>query len=682
MKHTLLFVSLLAISLACGCTGLLAQEHQTVVASESFEGIERFLPSGNSEKVKIPGRREQVLKAHQQQKRTWKNIGPGYVNVPVEVKLHGETITMLIDIGGLMQSTDGGKSWNSISYHLEGGITGRAYFDFDISPKNKDLIIIGGNLISKTTDGGKTWKEIRNGLPKSTYNTRSNGFGQVNFTADGSRLFTATGTKVFMPVGWERLLLTHYTHKTIYVSDDNAESFRTLKLDAPMAPIACLAPHPNNPDVLYASFKDGSFYMTQNAKAQTPVFHKQQIPDGYYVQDVAISPVNANQMRATFAQITTFGSRKKKVNAKIFQSLNCLNSKMVFKEMILKDEEGKAISRSEFLTIGFNPNRTSQIVVGSVRNDSILISEDDLATARALHLPQKFYADKLEGNFYGQIERVFFGDSPYAVVVSRIGSWITKDNFKTLQSLTMTYKDGFFGNTGISSPANINGMAITQNNFYFSAQDHRAWRSNGKDHTKWEKITSELQNDKVPQQKAPWGKLTWFWGIERIFASYDGQYVYINSYAWKHTFPGGGFWQPKKFFLSKDLGKTWQDMTQNLGKGDVYPGNSSFLKTLFKQNDSATQWFLFSDSLYFSKDGGQTFSQCNSPLFKNFNRDNQKFFSDIAYDAKHNILYLSAKVADARLNEKLDHALFQSKDMGQTWKIYNAGQNAISSLAV
>jgi len=186
----------------------------------------------------------------------------------------------------------------------------------------------------------------------------------------------------------------------------------------------------------------------------------------------------------------------------------------------------------------------------------------------------------------------------------------------------------------------------------------------------------------MPQQPAPWGELTWFWGIERIFASDDDQYVYMNANAYNRQFRGGKFWQDKKLFASQDQGKTWQDMTKNLGKGDVYPGNSRFLKVLFKQNDSAKQWFLFTDSLHFSVDGGQTFSQCNSPLFEKFNRGNKQFFSDLAYDHTHNILYLSAKVSDSALNEKLDNALFQSKDMGQTWEIYNSGQNAISSLAV
>ncbi len=673
MKHHFFLVLTLALSFSFGGGSLHAQVAQ---------GVERYLPSQNSPKVKIPGRREQILNAHQQQKQTWKSIGPGYVNVPVKVKLDGETITMLIDIGGLMQSTDGGKSWNYLSYHLENGITGRAFFDFDISPNDKKLIIIGGNLIYKTADGGKTWKEINKGFPKPTYNTRSNGLGQVTFNSDGSRVFTATGTKVFMPVGWEKLLSTHYTHKAIYISNDDADSFKALKLDAPFAPIARIYPHPSKPEVLYVSFKDGTFYMTQNAKADVPVFHKQQVPEGYYVQDMTILPTNEKTMATTLAQITPPGSRKKKADAKIMRSQNCLSSQITFTEIPLKDEQGNTISTGEYMTIGLNPQKPNQVVLGNPYTDFIFISDDNLTTARKMHLPEKFYADKLEGRFYGKIGRVYFGNSRHAVVVSRIGSWITSDNFKTLQNLTMTYKDGFFGNKGVCSPANINGMAFTSNNLYFSAQDHRAWRSNGKDHSKWASITSAKWDDKTPQQQAPWGNLTWFWGIERIFASANDEYVYINSDAWGHPFKGNKFWQYKKFFVSKDMGNTWQDMTKNIGQGEVYPGNSLFIKTLFNKTDVTKQWFLFSDSLYFSADGGKTFSPCQSPLFENFTRSNRKFFSDVTYDAEHHILYLSAKVADADLNNKLEHALFQSKDMGKTWEVYHAGQNAISSLAV
>lgn len=672
MKLTLVLPLVFALCLSLGCT---SSTEKTIPAP--IEGTDHFLPSKTHQKVKIPGRCEQVLKANSAKTRRWKNIGPGYVNVLTNVELNGDTITMMIDIGGLMQSKDGGKSWDYITYQLEHGITGRSFFDFDISPSDKKNIVIGSNSIFKTNDGGKTWQEIRHGLPKSIYGTRTNGFGQVKFNSDGSRVFTATGTKVFMPVGWEKLFSKHYTHKTLFVSDNNAESFNELKLDPPFAPIARIYPHPNNPETVYVSFKDGSFYMTKNAKAQRPALHKQKIPTGYFVQDMTISPEDSNYMLLTLAQ-----TAKKKTDAKVYRCHNCMDAKMELQECVLKEKSGHTVTGREFMSIGFNPNLPRQIVIGSSYNDYILISEDDLKTVRKLHLPKTFYYDDLEGDFYGKIERVFFGNSTDAVIISRIGSWITRDNFKTLEDLTMVYNDGFFGNNGIGSPANVNGMALTHNNLYWSAQDHRAWRSNGKDHTKWKKITPATWDNKIPQQPAPWGELTWFWGIERIFASKDDKYVYINADAWGHKFKGNKFWQNKKFFVSYDQGNTWQDMTKNIGKGDVYPGNSQFLKVLFDSEDSSTQWLLFSDALYLSNNGGKSFIPCNSPLFKNITRKEGQFFSDLAYDSKHNLLYLSACVKDNELNQKLKHSLFHSKDMGKTWDVYDADQNAIKSLAV
>ena len=648
-----------------------------VARAPHFTGVRRYLPAEGARKVDIPGRRQQVLAARHDRETTWTHIAPGFVNVPSHVELDGDTITMLIDIGGLMQSTNGGRTWKALTYHLEGGVTGRTFFDFDISPRDGDRIVIGGNLIYATDDGGRTWKEIRRGLPESRYGRRRNGFGQVAFTADGTRLFTATGTKPFMPVGWEKLLSSQYERKNVYVSGGDVENFRAIPLEEPFAPVARIQPHPNDPDVVYVSFKDGSFYRTRNATAVIPDFEKQNVPAGYFVQDMAISPEAPSRMLVTLTP-----KDRKTGNAAVAECRDCLAGAMSFKELPLHDEDGRKIVDREFLSIGFNPNQPRQIVVGSAYNDHILISDNGLRSVRKFSLPERFYCDGLMGNFYGNIERVFFGDSPHAVVVSRIGSWISSDNFASLEDLTMTCRDGEFGNKGMGSPANVNALAFTKNHLYFSAQDHRAWRASNDDHNAWKKITADRDNEGIPTQDAPWGQLTWFWGVERIFASDDDKIVYINADAYEKDYKGSKFWQNKKFFVSRNQGETWTDMTTHLGRGDVYPGNSLFLEVLFDERSSERQWFLFSDALFFSADGGATFTECTSPLFAPFTREERNAFSDAAFDEKHGILYLAATVADSDLDRKLEHALFRSADMGKTWEPFDIGQNAVKSIGV
>jgi len=645
-----------------------------------------FLPDPKNKSIKIPGRREQVLEAvNAANDNKWKSIAPGYINVPQNVILNGETITMLIDIGGLIQSKDGGKTWDYISYNLENGITNHEFFDFDISPLSTNIMVIGGPGIYKTTDSGKTWQEVTKGLPPLKYATRANGYGQVKFNSDGSRIFAGIATKVAMPItDTENLISMHYKKKIIFVSSDGGDSFREIKFQAPFSPVRRIYSHPTDPEILYVSFQDGDFYMTRNAKSDAVIFESLPgIPKGYFVRDMNVDPNNPDFMLLSL----TAQKETNKNPARLMISHACRAVPMSLEEFIPKGWFGNAIKGRDFMTVSFNPNKKDQIVIGSAYNPYILISDDQMKSFRRFEIPEKFKRDGLEKHFYQQVERVYFGKSPYAVAVSKIGAWITRDNFKTIEDLTMTYEDGYFGNRGIGSPANINGLSIAKNHVYFSAQDHGAWRSNGADFTKWDPISRHQKN--IPTQRVPWGRYTWFFGLEKIFSSYKEEYVYIESFAYEGPLEMHRFRYSKKFFVSHDQGKTWKDMTNALGRGDVYPAGSKFLKVLFDVNNPKIQWFLFEDALYLSKDGGKTFVRCNSGSFREV-RDyasTGSLFSDIAYDSIRNVLYLSSTVKDKAINEKLNHdktpaALYRSFDQGRTWEIYDVGQNSIKSLGV
>jgi hypothetical protein len=661
------------------CFSLNGQAAGSAIQQRMKQITSRTMPSGKYKKVKIPGLDKQII----EHKNVWKSVSPGFVNVPTNVVVNGDTITMAIDIGGLMQSQDGGKNWKYITYMSEGGITGKSFCDFDINPQNQQAIVLGGNRIYQTVDGGKTWSESYKGLPPLKYATRGNGYGQVKFNSNGNVLFTAIGTKIVKPAGWRRILARNFKKKFILFSNDNGNSFKRIDINSPFSLIRRIYAHPWNPNIVYFAFEDGGFYMTKNAMAEKPELVQIEMPNaGYFVRDIAINPKNKSEMLLTL----TSRKKTKKNPSRLFKATDIIE-KMTMTELKVVDQSGKSLKCRDFVSIGYNPNKASQVVIGVGSTDYMLISENNLKSFRMLRLPKRFYADGNLSNFYGKIERVYFGKSKNAVVISRIGSWISDDNFSTLKNLTMVYKDGKFSNRGVGSPANINSISICRDNAYFSAQDHRAWKSCGSDYLNWILITSPKIEHTIPMQPAPWGLHTWFWHIEKNFASYDEKYVYINCNAFKKKKFKHDFWKDKKIFCSYNQGKAWQDVTAKLGRGDVYPEGSAFLKVLFTPSNSSRHWILFSKSIYYTDNGGKTFSQLNSPLFTPITPLRSGIdFSDLAYDMKHDILYLSARVKVTQ-HKKLNHnstpaALYRSYDRGKTWQVYNVGQNAIRSLGV
>jgi hypothetical protein len=670
-----------SLSLAIGNPVSAVEKNNDALHRQMEKITARLMPSAKHRKVKIPGLKAQAVK----HRNIWQCVSPGFVNVPSHVTVKGDTITMLIDIGGLMQSKDGGKTWKYTSYMLEDGITGRSFFDFDISPVDEKNIVIGANRIYRSLDGGNTWHASFKGLPPLKHNTRANGYGQVKYNCNGKVLFTAIGTKVTMPVGWEKMLSKHFTKKQIWFTRDNGESFQAIKIPRPFSVIKRIYPHPNNPDIVYFSFADGDFFVTHDATASNPTVRKLDcVPKEHFVRDMSINPTNNHEMLLTISAC----KKTHKNPSYLYKSANCQSSRIQITKVPVKSKNGKAFKCKDLTTVGFNPDKPGQIVLGEKKSPSLYISDDNLKSFYRYSLPKKFFCDGNLGHFYGQIERVFFGKSKYAVIVSKIGSWITSDNFKTVQDLTMKYKADFFSHRGVGTPANINSISISRDNAFFAAQDHGAWISDNNDYMKWKRLTGNNDYVKFPLQPSPWGKdYTWLHQVEKIFSSYDGKFVYINCNAILRKKFRHSFWADKKFFLTRNKGKSWQDISARLGKGKVYPEGSEFLKVLFNSTDSSKHWFLMTNALYYTENGGKNFIQLNSKMFDKIKIKNALMFSDLAYDSGHNILYLSVRTKPTFQHNKLNHAtspaaLYRSFDLGKSWEVYNIQQNAIRSIAV
>jgi len=144
--------------------------------------------------VKIAGLREQILDAQINGiNAVMENIAPGFTNVGYDLVVQGNIVTMILDLGGVIRSTDSGKTWKQLSYNIHGSGTYGSAFSVDFSPKNTDLIIFAASYLGRSADGGKTWSEIYSpSLPEffsfSGYNASliTRPFGKVRFTTDGS----------------------------------------------------------------------------------------------------------------------------------------------------------------------------------------------------------------------------------------------------------------------------------------------------------------------------------------------------------------------------------------------------------------------------------------------------------------------------------------------------------------
>ncbi|MEK6795973.1 MAG: hypothetical protein AABZ39_14420 [Spirochaetota bacterium] len=632
-------------------------------------------------RVKIPGRDRPILEGKEKDRCIWKSVAPGFMNVVLHAIVRGETISMLIDIGGIIQSTNGGQSWRYLTFCNEGGMTAATeYEDFDIHPRNEAVIMLVGRQVLRTENGGRSWVQIHDGLPSTEFMTRSATYAKVKFTSDGSRIFIGTKAE------------KNANGKAIFVSDDNSKSFRRIAVDSPYAAIKEIYPHPYEPDCLFLSFADGELFITKNAKEPVPVFRKVPLRENYWVRDMCIDPENP----ATMLLVVNPIKKDAATRARILRCSDIHAEKIEMTDVPINDDQGSPAADGTLFTCArYNPGKPGQIVVGgkvvagSNGNESqLLISEDNLKSFRAFSFPQEFYCDDNLSDFYAGIYLVFFGISRHAVVVSRVGTWESDDNFRSLKNLTMTYSNGYYGNRGVGMPANINRISAARENVFFSAQDHGAWMSGGVECSNWQHLTGRLNWHKFPTQTAEWGgQYTWTSYLENIFASEDEKYIYVTCNARvKKTFKHG-FYAEKKLLLTEDTGASWQDVTSRLGKGDVYPEGSRIVKLIYDPTVSYRQWLLFSDALFFTGDGGKSFIQLSSPHFVPVQGTNKIYFSDMAYDHARNVLYLSC-VPD-RLNQKTilgrnksPAAFFRSADMGKTWEIYDIGQNAVRSVGV
>lgn len=603
--------------------------------------------------VKIPGLREQVLDAQvNDRNRVWSNIAPGFANVIYDAKVDRGVITAVLDLGGLVQSRDGGASWRQLSYDFIGGGNYRYFFSFDISPANAATILVGGSCLSRSEDGGRTWVEVRDealppvkispvaGMDVDGYHTA---FGRVRFNCSGTRVFAALGAfghDRLPRKGLEDEMAAAGERKGVFVGDATGRNFRAIVLPGAFAGIRCIAPDPNDADTVYLSFGDGTLYVTRNATAATPTFAPLPVEAGHQVIDIAVSPWTKGDL------LVTLMSDASVAVGKLLHVRDSGDGKLPGAEVVFNEGNGAVIPKWSLILARWDPRQAGRVFIGRGGVDFLIVSEDNLQTFQQIFLPTTRKHD--EGEFYSTPHWLALDrHSDLAVAWSPIGAWSTADRFKTWDDLFMAFdeKTRHIGNKGVGFAECAAAVVIARDNAYLATNDHGIFRSDGANRTRWRRITGGIDLGLDAEGK-PWGVLYFPVGVAAdesclyaVARHGSGQALYDNPQC--------------KLVRSRDRGETWSDATALLSSTGLLPAGLKAIKFSFSP-DGSRQWLLFDQALFVSLDSGMRFGRAAPPLPTGFR------FIDLAYDSAHGLLYVAT-----------NRGLVRSADGGVTWTALN-----------
>lgn len=605
--------------------------------------------------------------------RKWKNVDPGYTNVTYDFKVDNGVVSLVLDLGGLVQSKDGGKTWRPVSHHLSGGPQS---YSFDISPVNPDIMAVAGHNIDRSLNGGRSWQPVMDEalplfvphrvIPGKRHKDKDRAFGAIRFNADGSRVFAALGALGHgfgARYGLEPEMARHIERKFIYSGNGDVCGFSRTGL-GPFAGIRYILPHFSNPDLVYFSFADGTIYICRNAASTNPVYTELSLPDsmkGFQVIDMDVSPNDPGQLLLSMMEQTdqqnNFSGKTKLILAEVS------GDKLSAREI----DYGRGLLASA----KWNPRHPEQVFLGLRwgAEGNILVSDDGMKTFEARPFPKELFHDEpgapnktFAG--YGQPRKLAFDrKSDLAITTSVTGAWMSRDGFRTMEDLVMTYDPAtkLYGNKGIGFAECGASVAIRDKNTYLATNDHAAWRSNGKDTSKWLRISSNPGMPRDSEGEA-------FRGLAfPMFVSDDEQYVYLiakTGYMYKNkgTFShyAAGMY---RLMLSTNQGDSWEDVTKQVGlEDDSSDGELPDVRQIFfDPADSRKQWILLKDnSLLISADGGATFEKVNMEGIRAI-RDNN---ITIVYDSPRKTMYTIAF-----LPEREGTRVVRSLDLGRTWNV-------------
>jgi len=625
-------------------------------------------------KVKIPGLKAQVFEANANGKScVWQSVSPGYANVVYDAKVDNDVVTLTLDGGGLVQSTDGARTWRHISHDM----TGPAGFQsFDVSPANPKLIVSASCYLDRTLDGGDTWTTIYDkGLPPFSLG-RNTMFDRVRFNCDGSRVFASLGSfghGLEPRGGYEDRMAASFKTKRVYVGDGSAANFKCFEL-GPFAGVRCVYPHFSDPNLVYLSFADGELYAVRDAKAPSPKFEKLGgLPQGFVVIDIDASPWTPGEL------LLTLMPKDNKGKFKILLAKDSGKGALSSSEVSVKDADGKELKVPRPVMSKWNPRAQGQVFIGSQQTNGLFVSDDGMKSFRHIPFPKELRHDEPcapNGQAFGfESQKLFFDrKTDLAVTCSAFTGWCSVDGFKTWNDLLMTFDDKtrLYGNKGVGFAECGDSIHIRKSATYLGTNDHGVFRSDGQDATKWRRISNGLG---IPR----WGKNL----FSPICVSDDEKYLYAFMRGDGQDGESYNMGPSLKVLRSLDKGDTWEDATSRLGHGEVLdfeckaPRKTPYgarIKMIIDPANSDRQWIMFTNHLFASADGGASFKELDSPLFL---RDGKAAFREFAYDQAHKTLYVGNAVCFPG-----GSALARSRDSGATWEIVPLGvKNGIKGLA-
>ncbi len=598
------------------------------------------MPSRNWEEVGLPpGLEEQVWEAWAPDApRRWKNVSPGYTNVIYDAKVDNGAISLLLDGAGLVQSADGGETWRPVSHHLS--LAGRnGYASFDISPADPRVIAIGGSAIDRSLDGGRTWSPVMDPAlppfavvpvaPGQSGTTGVIAFGSVRFNADGSRVFASPGGfghDYADRGGVEAEMAAKLKRKLVFAGDGSVANFKALDL-GPFAGIRCILPHWSDPDLVYASFSDGSVYVCRNAKAANPAFVALAMPASLKdLQAICmdVSPSDPGTLLLTMSErgASSGWPKSKIILAKVAgTALEC-------REIIIRSPN----EYLDFSSAKWDPRDPNRVFVGNKHGQTALrVSEDGMKSFARRELPALLFPPEHTMAYSSLRSFAFDRKSSLSIVYSVTGAWSSRDGFKTVDELVMTHDEDMklYGNKGVGFAECGMSIFIRGDRAYMATTDHGAWRRDGRDAPMWRKIS-----DKPGMPRSGRFRLAYPMAV-----SEDESVIYLVSRLddWSDS--------SHKLMRSRDRGETWEDATAVLGEGDIVRGGIQWI--LIDPADSRNQWIFASQRLFISDNGGKS--------FKSSTGINQH--QVVAFDPRRKILYAS------------DYGkILRSVDMGFTWK--------------
>ena len=633
------------------------------------EQMKNYLPR-HPGSIKIPGLREQINTAVSSKKEHWRAVGPGFFNVPMDVVIREEKIYIQTD-WGLHLSDDNGGHWRTISHTSYGGLD--AYMHgFDISPKDENFIVIAGTEICRTYNNGVNWHKSRRSQPD-----RYAVFRQPRFNCDGSRIFVGMGRYSYC-YGTSGIKCTvgDFNSKSIFVGDAKAEEFKEFILDSPASEISVIYPHPVNPDIVFFAFKDGNLYVTRNARSQTPEFTSVAVPAKYCVTAMAINQQKTDRLLATLSYNGKKGERKdtSMPYSKLCVFLNIDSAQEISCDILpLQTINGKTIKEHNFVSLSINPCNPQQIIIGMDMNLQLLVSNDEGKSFKYFNMPRKLFGDDW---FTCAIREVWFGrNSDICVINSPIAVWIGKDNLDKLTPL-FTIEDKWFGNKGVAGLAHVQNVVMTDKYAYIAAQDHSAWRSDDKDLSRWEWFgeSAGMQDKDFVELRKHYPR------VQGIFVSRDNKHVYLLRQERRHN--------PGKIILAyrpKTPGN-WQDITAGFDPMDIEEARQSNafhpVQIVFNPDNSDEHWILYTNSLYHSTDGGNSFHRIGEKITKK----NRLSPAALVYDQRKNILYMGYSAGAGPTYKNLAELdlkpLYRSFDKGKNWEPFDIGVDNVKSLAI